>query len=229
MSRDEIIEFIKDNMKSIYDNFKTTFDITIEEFEKIIINFILSFDYNASLRKKDISKEIFSVESLNALRDTLREYGIKDKQIKSVIIKSPIILIYDKELERIHYIYKKDKYIGYTIVEDDEYNTYLYNENIDSNLVSNNYIADQIIKYKNIDKDKLTDFIKAEENYKLKNYYYKKKQDDERIIKMSEEDIQKLKKYHYGNKGDNTVKVTNENLQKIKKQDNNKTEEIKGE
>ena len=43
MPKDEILKFIIKNMKSIYNNFKDVYGMKIDEFERTIINFILSF------------------------------------------------------------------------------------------------------------------------------------------------------------------------------------------
>lgn len=175
MKKNDFIKNIKLNIKDIYNNIFDVFEITKEEFNTLILNIINSFQYNENLKKKEFSMNIFSIENLLELKSMLIKIGLTEEEIKKIIVKSPIILLYSDKLDNIYYLFKNKKYYGYTILDNKKYYTFLLNDNLNSNIISNNYIIEKMIDYYNIKKFEKEDFDNLESDFKLKNYYFKKK------------------------------------------------------
>ena len=175
MNKSELIEYIKLNISTIYNSFMSVFDFEKEDIEALIINLIKSFSLNERLNEKEYSASVFSEETLKGLKDEFKKLGIDSQMVKSIIIKSPIIILYADKLNSIYYLYKNKNYYGYTILDNYKYDTYLLNNNINSNIISNNYIIDKMLNYYDITEYKNENFEKLESDFKLKNYYFKKK------------------------------------------------------
>ena len=175
MNNVELITYIKSNTEIMYRNFTAVFDFDKSEFKILILNLMMSFNYNDTLNEKEYSTEIFSINSLSNLKSTLVEVGLSDDEIKKIIIKSPIILLYSNKLNYIYYLYKNKKYYGYTILNEDNYSTYLLNDNLNSNIISNNYITEKMLEYYNVKNFDKEVFDSLETDFKLKNYYFKAK------------------------------------------------------
>jgi len=175
MKKDDFFANIKLNIETIYDNIFNVFKITQEDFKILISNMINAFQYNEKLNEKEISVNIFSIENLQELKSMLTKIGLMEDEIKKVIVKSPIIILYSDKLSDIYYLFKNKKYCGYTILDNKEYNTFLLNDNLSSNIISNNYIIEKMIDYYNIKNFEKEDFDNLESDFKLKNYYFKKK------------------------------------------------------
>ncbi len=175
MKKNDFIKNIKLNIKDIYNNIFGVFEITKEEFNILILNIINSFQYNENLKKKEFSMNVFSIENLLELKSMLIKIGLTEEKIKRIIVKSPIILLYSDKLDDIYYLFKNKKYYGYTILDNKKYYTFLLNDYLNSNIISNNYIIEKMIDYYNIKKFEKEDFDKLESDFKLKNYYFKKK------------------------------------------------------
>ena len=118
--------------------------------------------------------EVFSFENCNKLKKELLNLGLNLDTIEKVIVKSPVILLYSNQLDSVYYLFKNKKYCGYTILDDDKYVTYLLNENIKSNVISNNFVTDNMLKYYKVNDYKKEVFDSLESQFKLKNYYFKK-------------------------------------------------------
>ena len=125
---------------------------------------------NENLANKNQSLEVFSFENCNKLLNL----GLSLDTIEKVIVKSPVILLYSNQLDSVYYLFKNKKYCGYTILDDDKYVTYLLNENIKSNVISNNFVTDNMLKYYKVNDYKKEVFDSLESQFKLKNYYLKK-------------------------------------------------------
>ena len=175
MKKNDFIKNIKLNIKDIYNNIFGVFEITKEEFNILILNIINSFQYNENLKKKEFSMNVFSIENLLELKSMLIKIGLTEEKIKRIIVKSPIILLYSDKLDDIYYLFKNKKYYGYTILDNKKYYTFLLNDYLNSNIISNNYIIEKMIDYYNIKKFEKEDFDNLESDFKLKNYYFKKK------------------------------------------------------
>ena len=129
---------------------------------------------NENLANKNQSLEVFSFENFCKLKKELLNLGLSLDTIEKVIVKSPVILLYSNQLDSVYYLFKNKKYCGYTILDDDKYVTYLLNENIKSNVISNNYVTDNMLKYYKVNDYKKEVFDSLESQFKLKNYYLKK-------------------------------------------------------
>lgn len=129
---------------------------------------------NENLANKNQSLEVFSFEKCNKLKKELLNLGLSLDTIEKVIVKSPVILLYSNQLDSVYYLFKNKKYCGYTILDDDKYVTYLLNENIKSNVIFNNYVTDNMLKYYKVNDYKKEVFDSLENQFKLKNYYFKK-------------------------------------------------------
>ena len=174
MNYKELKKYIKENIKLIYSDFTKCFNLEEEQFKLLITNLIYSFENNDYLKNKIYSLNIFSIQNLENLLSNLMNLDLKNTVIKEIITKSPIILLYSNQLDNIYFLYKNNKYYGYIILDNNKYYTYLYNPNINSNIVSNNYILDKMLEYHKIntyEKETIYSMIKI---YKLKNYYLKK-------------------------------------------------------
>ncbi len=175
MKEADFIENIELNIEDIYYSISDVFGIKKEEFRTLILNIINAFQYNEKLRKKDFSMSIFHIQNLLELKNLLMTLDLTEEEIKKIIVKSPIILLYSDKLNDIYYLYKSKKYYGYTILDNKEYDTFLLNENLNSNIVSNNYIVEKMLDYYKINNNEIKDFDNLESDFKLKNYYFKKK------------------------------------------------------
>ena len=129
---------------------------------------------NENLANKNQSLEVFSFENCNKLKKELLNFALNLDTIEKVIVKSPVILLYSNQLDSVYYLFKNKKYCGYTILDDDKYVTYLLNENIKSNVIFNNYVTDNMLKYYKVNDYKKEVFDSLENQFKLKNYYFKK-------------------------------------------------------
>lgn len=175
MKSNGFIAIVKSNIENIYANFLDVYEITKEEFEILILNMINAFQYNEKLNKKEFSVNIFSIKNLKELKSVLTKIGLTKEEIKKIIVKSPIIILYSNNLDAIYYLYKNKKYYGYTILDNKEYDTFLLNENLSSNIISNNYIIEKMLDYYNVKNYEKDYFDNLEKDFKLKNYYFKKK------------------------------------------------------
>ena len=175
MKYPELINYIKLNISIIYNNFTSVFKMNIEDFRLFIINLVDSFKYNRVFNSREYSQNAFSNTNLQELKNELIKLGLSEDEIKNIIIKSPIIILYSDRLSDIYYLYKNSKYYGYVILDDGEYDTFLLNENLSSNIVSNNFVTRKMLEYYNVTKFDKATFDRLEADYKLKNYYFKRK------------------------------------------------------
>ena len=175
MKTEDLFLYISSNIEEIFYNLNNVFGITKEEFKLLIENLDDAFNYNNYLNNRNYSTSIFSMDNLNDLKNIFMNFFLKEEEIKKIIIKSPIIILYSNKLDSTYYLFKKDKYYGYTVLDNGKNYTYLYNENINSNIISNNYIVQNMLNYYKIDNNHLTDLSPLETEGKIKNYYFKKK------------------------------------------------------
>ena len=174
MKKIDFVDYINQNLKQIYNNIYSVFGITKEEFKILILNIIKFFEYK-NIDEKDYSPNVFSIDALSKLKLVLIKLELTEEEIKQIIIKSPIIILYCDNLKDIYYLYKNKKFYGYTILDNKEYETYLLNSNLNSNIISNNYIIDKMFDYYGVKNYSQEEFDKLECEFKLKNYYFKKK------------------------------------------------------
>lgn len=175
MKSDDLIKSIKLNIETIYINILYVFGIKQREFEILILNLINSFKYNDNSHEKNFSMNVFSVEKLQELKRSLKNIGLTEEEINMIIIKSPMIMLYSNNLGYIYYLFKSKRYYGYTILDDNKINTYLLNRRLKSNIISNNYVVEKMINFYKVNNYSKETFDNLERNYKLKNYYFKKK------------------------------------------------------
>lgn len=175
MKSNNLIENIKLNIVTIYSNISNVFGIEKEEFKILILNMINSFKYDEELKKNKFSMNVFSIEKLQELKNALISIGLTKEEMNKIIIKSPIIILYSDKLGDIYYLYKNQKYYGYTVLDDKKLHTYLFNDNLDSNIISNNYIVERMLEYYKVNDYAKEAFDNLETEFKLKNYYFKKK------------------------------------------------------
>lgn len=174
MKSDDLIKSIKLNMETIYINILYVFGIKQREFEILILNLINSFKYNDNSHEKNFSMNVFSIEKLQELKRSLENIGLTE-EINMIIIKSPMITLYSNNLGYIYYLFKSKRYYGYTILDDNKINTYLLNRRLKSNIISNNYVVEKMINYYKVNNYNKETFDDLERDFKLKNYYFKKK------------------------------------------------------
>lgn len=175
MKSDDLIKSIKLNMETIYINILYVFGIKQREFEILILNLINSFKYNDNSHEKNFSMNVFSIEKLKELKRSLENIGLTEEEINMIIIKSPMIILYSNNLGYIYYLFKSKRYYGYTILDDNKINTYLLNRRLKSNIISNNYVVEKMINYYKVNNYNKETFDDLERDFKLKNYYFKKK------------------------------------------------------
>ena len=175
MKSDDLIKSIKLNMETIYINILYVFGIKQREFEILILNLINSFKYNDNSHEKNFSMNVFSIEKLKELKRSLENIGLTEEEINMIIIKSPMITLYSNNLGYIYYLFKSKRYYGYTILDDNKINTYLLNRRLKSNIISNNYVVEKMINYYKVNHYNKETFDDLERDFKLKNYYFKKK------------------------------------------------------
>lgn len=82
---------------------------------------------------------------LSKLKENLKSVGLDELTIKNLIIKSPIIILFGDKLDNIFFLYKVDKFYGYTILINNEYMTYMFNANVQSNVITNNTMIDMML------------------------------------------------------------------------------------
>ena len=73
-------------------------------------------------------------------------------------------------------LFKADKFYGYTILVNNEYMTYMFNNNVQSNVITNNTMIDMMLS--SVADAKKQEQLKVyfkhlERNYSLKNFYFK--------------------------------------------------------
>lgn len=170
-----LVDYIESNVEKIYNNFVEVFKFNRNDFIVFIYNLIKSFGHNKNLLNKKYSEELISLNNLKKVQLALKELGLSEETIKKIIIKSPIIILYSDNLSYVYYLFKNNKYYGYTVLDDGEYNTYLMNENLKSNVISNNLIVDSMLNFYKVNNYNKDEFDKLESDFKLKNYYFKKK------------------------------------------------------
>lgn len=82
---------------------------------------------------------------LTKLKENLKSVGLDELTIKNLIIKSPIIILFGDKLDDVFFLYKADKFYGYTILINNEYMTYMFNANVQSNVITNNTMIDMML------------------------------------------------------------------------------------
>lgn len=175
MNYKNLIDYIEYDVVNIYNNFVEVFKFNRNDFIIFLFNLVKSFEYNRNLLKKKYSEKLLSLNNLKKVQFALKELGLSEETIKKIIIKSPIIILYSDNLSYVYYLFKNNKYYGYTVLDDGEYNTYLMNENLKSNVISNNLIVDSMLNFYKVNNYNKDEFDKLESDFKLKNYYFKKK------------------------------------------------------
>ena len=156
---------IKDANKQnpIYQIFRITFGLTSKEFDALAKNLRMAVVCNDYLKEINSDLYLFSYELLSKLKENL-------------IIKSPIIILFSDKLDNIFFLYKADKFYGYTILVNNEYMTYMFNNNVQSNVITNNTMIDMMLS--SVADAKKQEQLKVyfkhlERNYSLKNFYFK--------------------------------------------------------
>jgi len=179
----DLIIYIKKNLSEIFSNLNLVFGINTEEFQKIIKNLVIAIEHNDFLNNMDINLEVFSLDNLINLKKLFRSLNIDNEITNQIIIKSPIIILFDTDLSSIYAIYKNNEYKGYCVLKDNKNQKYNYNKNIDNNVYINNYLVDMMINSLNRkdivkENEKISNyrmaFQKLKKEYILKNYYFKK-------------------------------------------------------
>ena len=133
---------------------------------------------SAGEKLKEINSDLylFSYELLSKLKENLKSVGLDELTIKNLIIKSPIIILFSDKLDNVFFLYKADKFYGYTILVNNEYMTYMFNNNVQSNVITNNTMIDMMLS--SVADAKKQEQLKVyfkhlERNYSLKNFYFK--------------------------------------------------------
>ena len=160
----------------IYQIFRITFGLTSKEFDALAKNLRMAVACNDYLKDVESNLCVFSFEMLSKLKENLKSVGLDELTIKNLIIKSPIIILFGDKLDDVFFLYKADKFYGYTILINNEYMTYMFNANVQSNVITNNTMIDMMLssiadtkKQEQLKKH----FIQLERNYSLKNFYFK--------------------------------------------------------
>lgn len=160
----------------IYQIFRVTFGLTSKEFDTLAKNLRMAVACNDYLKEVESNFFVFSFEMLSKLKEDLKSVGLDELTIKNLIIKSPIIILFGDKLDDVFFLYKADKFYGYTILVNNEYMTYMFNANVQSNVITNNTMIDMMLnsiadtkKQEQLKKH----FIQLERNYSLKNFYFK--------------------------------------------------------
>ncbi len=196
MESNKFINYVNQNLKELYDNFKVVFKLSRKEYtnllKKIIKDILKDSFYKDIVNNNNID---FNKESLLAIKEFLDKLNINEKQIREVIITIPEIVLFNKMINNIFPIYKNNNFKGLAFVYNNNYRSYSYsnssyklnnlNNIVDSNVNYYNYVIDNLLKSLeredikakyNIDENASLNekFITLSKHYSKKNYYFKK-------------------------------------------------------
>lgn len=177
----EITEYLKipfPNIKKVVSNLIN--DIYSDEF------------YNIFLKDKSL-QDILTKDNFYNLISFLESKGLEETEIKSIILNSPIILLFSSNLEDIYLIFKRNVCQGFLLLSQNTYRSYKVLSNdyenaygsINSYMLNYDYVVSEmfqalrredIAKSLNIDagdslKSKCDKLVKTQS---LKNYFFKK-------------------------------------------------------
>ncbi len=175
MTLKEFRKYLVSTGPSLYHNFQEVFAFSREDYLHFLQNLLVSLKYYAPNIKLVIDVEVFSIENLNHLKKFFADLQIEDDIRNQVLVKSPIIVLFANKISDIYAIFKNDIYRGYTLLQDNQYCSYMFNEKLDRNIWMNNYVVDMMLQsLKDLDKeDYVRMFQELEQEYSLKNYYFK--------------------------------------------------------
>ena len=196
MENNEFVNYINQNLKELYDNFKEIFKFSSEEYanllKKIIKDILKDSFYKDLVNNNTID---FNKESLLDIKEFLYKLNINEKQIKEIIITIPEIVLFNKMINNIFPIYKNNNFKGLAFVYNNDYRSYSYsnssyklnnlNNIVDQNVNYYNYVIDNLLK--SLEREDIKSkydidenaplnekFISLSKDYSKKNYYFKK-------------------------------------------------------
>ena len=196
MENNEFVNYVNQNLKELYDNFKMVFKFSSEEYanllKKIIKDILKDSFYKDLVNNNTID---FNKESLLDIKEFLYKLNINEKQIKEIIITIPEIVLFNKMINNIFPIYKNNNFKGLAFVYNNDYRSYSYsnssyklnnlNNIVDKNVNYYNYVIDNLLK--SLEREDIKSkydigenaplnekFISLSKDYSKKNYYFKK-------------------------------------------------------
>ncbi len=196
MENNEFVNYVNQNLKELYDNFKLVFKFSSEEYanliKKIIKDILKDAFYKDLVNNNTID---FNKESLLDIKEFLYKLNINEKQIKEIIITIPEIVLFNKMINNIFPIYKNNNFKGLAFVYNNDYRSYSYsnssyklnnlNNIVDKNVNYYNYVIDNLLK--SLEREDIKSkydigenaslnekFISLSKDYSKKNYYFKK-------------------------------------------------------
>lgn len=200
MESRETLNYIKENINEIYNNFNVVFNINIEEFSNVIkkiVDYLSNEKFYQRLLNNNKLAVCFDEDSLLKSKKYLLSLSLTDVQIKKIILTLPQILLFANIDKNIFSIYKNNDLKGFAFVDDNDYKSYsLFNNNsnlfddILENYDVNNYdyLVNEMLKslkredvVKNLnfnvndDVSLITKFDALTKEYSKKNYYFKKR------------------------------------------------------
>ena len=183
MESKEFLNYLKTNVKSIYNNFQEVFNFNYEEYvnliKRLLKDTINDIFYQRLLTTTTVD---LSKENLLKIKELIMKLNIKEDQIKEIIITIPEIVFFANLSENIFPIYKNNIFKGLAFVNGNTYRAYSYS--LSSFKLNNlNNIADENVNYFNYVIDSLNlkpnaplneKFLSLAKEYSKKNYYFKK-------------------------------------------------------
>ncbi len=196
MESKEFLNYLKTNVKSIYNNFQEVFNFNYEEYvnliKRLLKDTINDIFYQRLLTTTTVD---LSKENLLKIKELIMKLNIKEDQIKEIIITIPEIVFFANLSENIFPIYKNNIFKGLAFVNGNAYRAYSYslssfklnnlNNIADENVNYFNYVIDSLLRSleRQDIKEKLNlkpnaplneKFLSLAKEYSKKNYYFKK-------------------------------------------------------
>ena len=196
MESKEFLNYLKTNVKSIYNNFQEVFNFNYEEYvnliKRLLKDTINDIFYQRLLTTTTVD---LSKENLLKIKELIMKLNIKEDQIKEIIITIPEIVFFANLSENIFPIYKNNIFKGLAFVNGNTYRAYSYslssfklnnlNNIADENVNYFNYVIDSLLRSleRQDIKEKLNlkpnaplneKFLSLAKEYSKKNYYFKK-------------------------------------------------------
>ncbi len=196
MENKDFINYLNQNLKELYNNFKIVFNINLEEYNnlvrRIVKDILKDSFYDLLVKNNSID---FNKESLLNIKEYLIKLNLNKEEIKEVIITIPEIVLFNKLINNVFPIYKNNNFKGVAFVYNDSYRSYSYsissyklnnlNNIVDNNVNYYNYVIDSLLR--SLEREDIKSKLSIDENaplnekfrslskdYSKKNYYFKK-------------------------------------------------------
>ena len=178
----------------IYENLEGILSIPKEALRGIVTNFLNEIFTNKlyiEIIEKEKIEDILTKENVLKIISFLKNNGLIEEEIRSIIINSPAILLFGLNIDNIYLIYKGGVCRGYLLLNNNKYRTYRILRNIQEDvtitgdMLNCDYIIEEMLESLervdirktleiNINDDLKTKFDKLSNIPSKKNYVFKK-------------------------------------------------------